>query len=203
MLSLLLISRALSAAPARILVPRAKMQITHSRSSGPGGQNVNKVNTKVELRFNVREAEWLVDEVRARLEEAQKNRINKEGELIVSASESRSQASNFQSALDKIQAMVDDACIPPKVPWLARFWRPPGGCRARVRCSQHTLARNTIRSVRASDAPLTAPQLPRPSLIGSQERHAWVGLSDTTKRMRVEDKRRTSQVKHNRARVDY
>jgi protein subunit release factor B len=142
MLSLRVFTRAFAAGPLRIMVPRAKMQITHSRSSGPGGQNVNKVNTKVELRFNVRDADWLPDEVRTRLEEAQKNRINKEGELIVFASESRSQASNFQSALDKIQAMVDDACIPPKVPRGPSLARPLAGvgC-AGASAARHELAR--------------------------------------------------------------
>lgn len=59
--------------------------------------------------------------------------------------------------------------------------------------------------MRASEALLTAPRalLLRPLRVGPQERNAWVGLADTTKRMRVQDKRRTSQVKQNRARVDY
>lgn len=105
----------LCSAATKIVVPRSKMQIAHSRSSGPGGQNVNKVNTKVELRFHVQTAEWLPAEVKARLVDDNANRVNKEGELIVTASESRSQASNMELAMAKIQEMVDLACIPPKV----------------------------------------------------------------------------------------
>jgi hypothetical protein len=121
MWSLRTLVRGLASAPLRIPVPRSKLQISHARSSGPGGQNVNKVNTKVELRFNVKTADWLPDDVRARLEDDQRNRINKQGELVVTASDSRSQASNFDSALSKIQQMVDEACIPPK----ARIAAPP------------------------------------------------------------------------------
>jgi len=112
-------AQALCTAPARIVVPKAKMQIAHSRSSGPGGQNVNKVNTKVELRFNVRAADWLPADVKARLIDDNSNRMNKEGELIVTASESRSQSANMDSALRKVQELVDVACIPPKVCGLA------------------------------------------------------------------------------------
>ena len=61
----------------------------YARSSGPGGQNVNKLNTKAEIRFKVSEAEWMSEEVRRRLEEQQKNRINKDGELIISSQEHR------------------------------------------------------------------------------------------------------------------
>lgn len=62
-----------------------------------------------------------------------------------------------------------------------------------------------VSCARARDAPLTTPRLRplRPLRVGSQERNAWVGLAEATKRMRVVDKRRTSQVKQNRARVDY
>jgi protein subunit release factor B len=114
-LALLADSARALATPQRIIVPRAKLQVAHSRSGGPGGQNVNKVNSKVELRFIVREADWLPEDVRARLEEEQRARINKEGELVVTASESRSQSSNLQLAIAKIQQMVDEASVPPKV----------------------------------------------------------------------------------------
>ena len=51
----------------KYFIPEAYLEVNHSRSSGPGGQNVNKVNTKVELRFNIEEASWLPLDVRERL----------------------------------------------------------------------------------------------------------------------------------------
>ena len=56
---------------------------------GPGGQNVNKLNTKAEARFNVDSAEWLPIEVRQRLKIYQENKISKEGDLIVASQEHR------------------------------------------------------------------------------------------------------------------
>lgn len=48
----------------KIYIPESYLEINHSRSSGPGGQNVNKVNTKVELRFKLDAADWLPDDIR-------------------------------------------------------------------------------------------------------------------------------------------
>jgi len=73
----------------KIDIPFDQLEVKYARSSGPGGQNVNKLNTKAEIRFKVSEAEWMSEEVRRRLEEQQKNRINKDGELIISSQEHR------------------------------------------------------------------------------------------------------------------
>jgi peptidyl-tRNA hydrolase ICT1 len=66
-----------------------RLEFNYARSSGPGGQNVNKLNTKAEVRFNVHTADWLEPEVRQRLLEYQSNKISKEGDLIVSSQEHR------------------------------------------------------------------------------------------------------------------
>ena len=72
--------------------------INTSRSSGPGGQHVNKTETKVELRFHIDSSKLLTDEEKELIKEKQKRRINDEGYLIVHAQEQRSQLQNRQLA---------------------------------------------------------------------------------------------------------
>jgi peptidyl-tRNA hydrolase ICT1 len=67
----------------------SRLDFNFARSSGPGGQNVNKVNTKAEIRFNVRQADWLSREVKDRLLDYQSNKVSKDGDLIVSSQEHR------------------------------------------------------------------------------------------------------------------
>jgi hypothetical protein len=73
-----------------VVLPMDKISFAYARSSGPGGQNVNKLNTKAEARFHVPSATWLEPEVIGRLMQYQSNKISKEGELIVSSQEFRS-----------------------------------------------------------------------------------------------------------------
>ena len=75
--------------PDDIIIPPDKIELKYSRSSGPGGQNVNKLNTKVEIRFNVKEADWLPSEVRDRIAQYNPNKISKEGDIIVTSQEHR------------------------------------------------------------------------------------------------------------------
>ncbi|XP_068673195.1 large ribosomal subunit protein mL62-like isoform X2 [Montipora capricornis] len=60
-------------------IPLEHFTVKYAKSSGPGGQNVNKVNTKVDLRFHIASAEWLSEHVRQKILQREKNRINKEG----------------------------------------------------------------------------------------------------------------------------
>ena len=93
-------------------VPRDAMRISAVRSSGKGGQNVNKLNTKVEARFTIAEAAWLPDDVKQRL--ARSPRVNKLGEMIVTSQASRSQKHNLDDCFVKMQQIVDEASISPK-----------------------------------------------------------------------------------------
>ena len=87
---------------------------TAVRSSGPGGQNVNKVATKVELAFHVNNSELLSDEEKQTISTKLISRINEEGYLKVSDSSSRSQATNRENVLEKFYDTIETALIKPK-----------------------------------------------------------------------------------------
>ncbi len=87
---------------------------SYSRSSGPGGQNVNKVNTRVELRFNILTSESLSLPEKELLLKKLINKINKEGELIIVSQSERSQLRNREKAIGKFYIMLAKALTPPK-----------------------------------------------------------------------------------------
>jgi len=87
---------------------------TFITSSGPGGQNVNKVATAVQLRFNVLHATSLPEDVRARLISLLGKKLTKQGELIIKASRYRTQERNKQDALYRLCQLIQHAAIPPK-----------------------------------------------------------------------------------------
>ena len=91
-----------------------ELNFTFSRSSGPGGQNVNKVNTKVTLRFNITESDLLTNEQKNILMEKLSNQINNEGELIVISQTSRSQLKNREEAVQKFYDLLNRAFKPKK-----------------------------------------------------------------------------------------
>ncbi|CBN79197.1 conserved unknown protein [Ectocarpus siliculosus] len=95
-------------------VPEDQLQVSFTRASGAGGQNVNKVSTKVEMRFVVSEAEWLPYDVRLRLARQEKGRMNNKGELVVTAQEFRTQKQNRSQALAKLREMINEAWEPAK-----------------------------------------------------------------------------------------
>jgi len=97
-----------------IFIPMDKLEFAFARSSGPGGQNVNKLNTKAEIRFKVDTADWLPDAVRSRLKVYQSNKISKEGDLIITSQEHRTQAKNKDDCVQKLQEMIAEAYVEPK-----------------------------------------------------------------------------------------
>lgn len=98
----------------RISIPRSEMRFSFARSSGPGGQNVNKVNSKATLHWPVMTSPSLPEDVRRRFVAAFGNRINNEGELVLASQETRDQASNIEDCLDKLRQMILSVATAPK-----------------------------------------------------------------------------------------
>lgn len=74
------------------------------------------MNTKVDMRFNVTEAHWLPERIREKLMQTEKNRINNQGELVISSTKTRTQKGNIDDALSKLQEIIDAAAYVPPPP---------------------------------------------------------------------------------------
>ena len=92
----------------------AELEERFIRASGPGGQNVNKVSSAVQLRFDVRRSPSLPEDVRARLERLAGSRLTGEGVLVITAQNHRDQARNREAALERLAALIRQACERPR-----------------------------------------------------------------------------------------
>ncbi|HOO83591.1 MAG TPA: alternative ribosome rescue aminoacyl-tRNA hydrolase ArfB [Prolixibacteraceae bacterium] len=92
----------------------SELEFSASRSGGPGGQNVNKVNTKVELRFKIAQSAFLTESEKQKIEKYCKNKINSNGELIISSQTERSQLKNKEKAIERFQHLIAMALKPIK-----------------------------------------------------------------------------------------
>jgi ribosome-associated protein len=97
-----------------LVLPSGELEWTAVRSSGPGGQNVNKVSTKVELRFDFAQSSVLSVSVRGRLAALVRGKLDAEGRLVLTSDETRSQARNLELVRERLAALVRAALVPPK-----------------------------------------------------------------------------------------
>ncbi len=85
-----------------------------SRSSGPGGQNVNKVNTRIELRFNINSSLLLNEREKAVLRKTLKSKLNSDCDLIICSQTERSQFKNKEKAIERFYSLIGKALVPRK-----------------------------------------------------------------------------------------
>ena len=99
---------------ARVTIPGGELELTASRSSGPGGQHVNTTDSRIQVRWNVAGSAALGPIQRSRLLAALASRLTTDGELIIACETHRSQRRNREEALQRLAALVREALIPPK-----------------------------------------------------------------------------------------
>lgn len=110
-----------------LTIPKSELAFSYSRSGGPGGQNVNKVNTKVTMRWSPDDSA-LPPAIRQRFRDRYRTRINQEGELVLTSERYREQGRNVADCLNKLRAMVLAVVTPPRP---RKKTRPTGASKAK------------------------------------------------------------------------
>lgn len=98
----------------RIQVPLRELQFTFARSGGPGGQNVNKLNTKAVLHWRVVDNQTLPEGVKQRFLQRHRRRISNEGDLVLTSQRFRDQGRNVADCLNKLKDLLEEVARPPK-----------------------------------------------------------------------------------------
>jgi ribosome-associated protein len=129
-----------------IAIDEREIEESFVRASGPGGQNVNKLATAVQLRFNVRPSPSLPDDVRVRLERLAGSRLTRDGYLVIIAQRHRMQGRNREDALQRLIDLIRRAAIAPRV---RRPTKPTKAARERrVEAKKHRAGVKQMRRVK-------------------------------------------------------
>ena len=99
---------------AKVTIPGHDLEWTAVRASGPGGQNVNKVSSKIELTFDLEDSVALTDAIKARLRVIAKNTLDAEGRVLVTSQKTRDQSKNLADAREKLREILLKALVVPK-----------------------------------------------------------------------------------------
>jgi ribosome-associated protein len=97
-----------------VVIPDTDLSFAFVRASGPGGQNVNKVSSAVQLRFNMRGSSALTDAVKSRLRALAGRRVTDDGAILIIARNQRSQEHNRREALERLAELIQRALVVPK-----------------------------------------------------------------------------------------
>jgi ribosome-associated protein len=127
----------------RISIEERELEERFVRASGPGGQNVNKLSTAVQLRFDVRRSPSLAADVRTRLERMAGRRLTRDGVLVIMAQRHRTQERNRQDALDRLIELIRQASVAPTP---RRPTKPTRGSKERRLATKKN--RSSIKSLR-------------------------------------------------------